>query len=82
MGEAEDIISVVENSYDIKKKIDDIVESHMSNMINWYDHSIFGEKSNDNFLGTRNLMKHLSDKWDIDDLPTEIKTDDGRTIKL
>lgn len=72
---------LTDEEYD-RNKIDDIVESHMCNMIDWYDHTIFGDKNDDNFLGTKNLMKHLTKKWDIDDLPTEIKTDDGTIIKL
>lgn len=73
-----------DEEYD-RNKIGDIVETHMCNMIDWYDHSIFGEKGGD-FLGMRDNINKMMSRWDsnpdFDELPTEIKTDDGRNIKL
>ena len=56
-----------------KKGIDNIVEDHMCNMIEWYDSMIFGKDKGsiaDKFFG----KKLDTSAWDI--------TDDGNGIKL
>ena len=58
-------------------EIDDIVETHMCNMCDWYDHMLFGEGSDDPF-GMRNDIMSRWDKFDFNNLPNE--TDDGIKI--
>jgi len=63
----EDIIKNfhITNEEYFEKGIDDIVEEHMCNMIDWYDHGIFGESKGKGFFN------HLdTSHWD--NLPTEI----------
>lgn len=54
-----------DEEYD-RNEIGDIVENHMCNMIEWYDHSIFGEKGGD-FLGMKSKINDMMSRWDSKD---------------
>jgi len=57
------------------RDFDEVVEEHMTNMIDWYDKFVFGPNKHDPFgfnKGVENLMKSF------DNLPNE--TDDGVKI--
>ena len=75
---------ITDEEYD-RMGIDKIAESHMCKMCSWYDHMIFGDNTKDpnDILGIDTGYKKLmNDLNDFKNLPTEIKTPDGRTIQL
>jgi len=69
---------LTDEEYD-RNKIDKIVEDHMCNMCDWYDHMLFGENAKEpgDFLGIRKGINDMMSHWD-DKYPT----DDGHGIKL
>ena len=50
-----------------------IVEDHMCNMIDWYDHGLFGPSKVDNFGFKQSTYDNLTKGWDVDtkNLPSE-----------
>ena len=69
---------ISDEEYD-RNKMDDIVEEHMCNMCDWYDHMLFGKDSNepDDFLGMKKGIDDMMSRWD-DKYPE----DDGNGVKL
>jgi hypothetical protein len=65
-----------------RMEVVEIVKNHMCNMCDWYDHALFGNTAvdfGDIFGRDKGYQKLMND---FKNLPTEIKTPDGRTIQL